>query len=126
MTVAQDVPIEFSDATAGPRDPVDLAPAALRRADEEPVAPWNDGNVGSAFEPGNRVGRFAVFEQMQQLASDTGPSTGTDATTVGSDNFMLEVPVLQLLGRAGLNIDLRLTYNSRALAPGRRVRRVRC
>ena len=67
-----------------------LAPPALQNG-------WTDDNYWSADDPGNQVG------DPPGSAMDEG---------AGSGNFQLAAPVLGLPGR-GMNITLRLAYNSR-------------
>jgi RHS repeat-associated protein len=74
--------------------------ASMAAAPIEPIdggGGWDDGNYGSADDPGNRVG--------DPLGS---PADGG----AGSGNFQLTAPVLGLTGR-DLDLALGLSYNSR-------------
>jgi RHS repeat-associated protein len=58
---------------------------------------WNDQNLGSADDPGNRIGNIP-----------SGPDDGGSS----SGNFQISAPVISLAGRS-MDLNLSLIYNSR-------------
>ena len=81
----------------------------LTELPREPV--WDEGNMSTAFAPGNRRGR-STPGQIRTRALAPLFLRIEEANVVGNSNYQLKVPVVRLPGR-GLDLALDLTYNSR-------------
>lgn len=104
-------PARRSAATANSRTK-NLSAADLE-TDDAPR--WGNRNAGQATAVGNRLGHGETALAGTLTHPGRLGRRGQElreALTVGSDNYVLRVPVLHLPGR-GLHVDLTLTYNAR-------------
>lgn len=84
-----------------------LAPFALTGDDT------NADGADGAFDPINRRGRNPLYSTAPLRGSiGVRRDALNQAEAAGSGNFMLTVPIVSLPGRAGLDLNLALTYNS--------------
>ena len=107
--------VEVDEFVVDGTGPAGLVRMALGSETGDEGPRWNDSNAVSAFAPTNRIG----YPQGAQLISIAErPWLGSrrrrmpEPVTVGSANFTVSAPVLNLPGR-GLDLRLDLTYNSR-------------
>ncbi|MDL9998314.1 RHS repeat-associated core domain-containing protein [Variovorax sp. J22P240] len=82
------------------------APPARAR-NEDSGTGWDESNIGSAFGPKNHRGRSLSYSAFVGVPRAVWEA----AENLGSGNFTLPIPILDLRGR-GIDVNLTLTYNA--------------
>ena len=96
---AEDTEIEYRNVSDEPApESAETAPAAASAPRPIDEIGWNGDNWWTADDPINQVGN----------TPGSAPASGA-----GNGNFQLAAPVVSLPGRAGLDVNLALVYNSR-------------
>lgn len=76
----------------------------FRTCAPDPTSPTYPANTAAQFAPRNGRGRGSLTNPAQK--------TGNSNRVLGSSSYSYALPVLHLPGRAGLDLDLNLYYNS--------------
>src|SRR5262249_1602617 len=76
----------------------------FRTCAPDPGSPTYGGNIGAQSQPRNARGMGTSVVSVQKAGAST--------TVLGSSSYSYSIPILHLPGRAGLDLDLNLYYNS--------------